>query len=112
MGTTTGYRVTGKYITVKTMTQDGPRIVGLHEGAPLPADVSKESIDHHLAVNLIEPFEYNDGKPAAKAKAEAEEDEAPGKAGGQSPTQPHTGASSSTPATGGSVSKPAGGKST
>jgi hypothetical protein len=58
------YRVTGAYVTVKTDTTNGPMVVGLYEGAPVPADASEAWIAHHLANNLIEEV------PQAEAKAE------------------------------------------
>jgi hypothetical protein len=50
------YRVTGKFVNCKTTTTDGVRIVGLYEGAVVPADASQEWIDHHLANDLIGPI--------------------------------------------------------
>lgn len=47
------YVVTGKYVTVKTMTMDGPRIVGLSTGAPVPADVDEKSLKHLESHDLI-----------------------------------------------------------
>lgn len=46
------YVVTAPYVTVKTMTLEGWRVVGLHEGAPLPADVDQVTIDNLLRKGL------------------------------------------------------------
>ena len=45
------------------MTPDGMQIRGLHAGAPVPLDVEQASIDHHVALGLIEPI------PKAQAQA-------------------------------------------
>jgi hypothetical protein len=45
--------VTGAYVTVKTSTADGVRVVGLYAGAPWPADADPEATEHHLANGLI-----------------------------------------------------------
>jgi hypothetical protein len=47
------YYVTGAYVTVRTMTPDGPRVVGLYEGAPWPDDAAEAATEHHLAEGLI-----------------------------------------------------------
>jgi|SRR5258708_5934623 len=47
------YVVTGEYVTLKTMTTEGVRYVGLHRNAPVPADVPQEQVDHHLKMGLI-----------------------------------------------------------
>ena len=47
------YVVTGAYVTVKTNTPDGVRIVGLYSGSPWPADAAEEATEHHLANGLI-----------------------------------------------------------
>jgi hypothetical protein len=48
------YRVTGAYVTVKTNTTNGPTVVGLYEGAPVPPDATPAWVEHHLANRLIE----------------------------------------------------------
>jgi hypothetical protein len=70
--------VTGAYVTVKTMTMQGPRIVGLFAGAPWPADAPEDSTKHHLSVKLIaevpepeSPAEPEPVKVPAKAPARA-----------------------------------------
>ena len=79
------YRVTGAYVTVKTNTTNGPMIVGLYEGAPVPADASDEWLAHHLEADppLIE--EVPVAAKAAKAEEEAE-DEGPAS---KAPAGPH-----------------------
>jgi hypothetical protein len=47
------YRVTAKYILVKTATPIGTAVVGLTEGSTLPADVPEEQITHHLSTGQI-----------------------------------------------------------
>jgi hypothetical protein len=47
------YVVTAPYITVRTGTADGLKILGFYVGAVLPGDVSEESIKHHLDSGLI-----------------------------------------------------------
>jgi len=64
----TAYRVTGAYVTVKTETADGMRIIGLYAGAPVPADASDEWVKHHLSSGLIE--EVASPAPAAEAAEE------------------------------------------
>lgn len=64
------YRVTGAYVTVKTATTHGPMIVGLYEGAPVPADAGQEWLDHHLANHLIEEVPQAPAAPKPEAKAE------------------------------------------
>lgn len=64
------YTVTGKYVTARTMTTDGWRVVGLMEGARVPPDVDDDWIDHHLRKNLIAEV----GKePVAPADLDADE---------------------------------------
>lgn len=50
------YRVTGHYATVKTMTLNGPMVVGLLKGAMVPPGVEQSTIDHLLDVGLITPL--------------------------------------------------------
>jgi hypothetical protein len=47
------YAVTGAYVTVKTMTVDGVKVIGLHRGAPVPADVDPAHLQHLLAHDLV-----------------------------------------------------------
>lgn len=47
------YVVTGAYVTVKTMTVDGVKVIGLHRGAPVPADVDPAHLQHLLDHNLV-----------------------------------------------------------
>jgi hypothetical protein len=65
------YRVTGAYVTVKTDTTNGPMVVGLYEGAPVPADASEQWIAHHLENHLIEevPQAQVASEPEARAPA-------------------------------------------
>lgn len=48
------YVITGAYVTVKTMTTQGPRIVGMYAGAPWPDDAEAAATQHHLDCGLIE----------------------------------------------------------
>src|SRR5258708_40122581 len=47
------YVVTGPYVTVKTMTIQGMRVVGLYEGTPVPKDVPPPDLAHLLAQGLV-----------------------------------------------------------
>lgn len=69
------YSVTGEYVTFKTMTVSGMKVIGLYKGAPVPSDVPQESIDHHLNMGLIEEVPQ-----AAEPKAKASDDDAKAKA--------------------------------
>jgi hypothetical protein len=84
-----GYTVVGEYITVRTATADGYRIVGLYKGAPLPGDVSPEAVAHHLRQGLIAEV------GEAEEQLAAEPGEVPGPFGSE-------------PAPGSSVEPPAG----
>jgi len=67
------YTVTGLYVTVKTMTTDGWRVVGLHAGALMPPDVPQSDLDHLLRKGLIAEVGKEPLTPAdlgAKATAE------------------------------------------
>jgi hypothetical protein len=67
------YTVTGKYVTAKTMTTDGWRVVGLHEGAQLPPDVPEEDVAHLLRKGLVAEVGNEPVPPAdmdAHARAE------------------------------------------
>lgn len=66
----TQYVVTGAYVTVKTMTNEGPRILGLFAGAPWPADATEDATRHHLAMGLIEAVP-EPPKPPQKQEAAA-----------------------------------------
>jgi len=74
------YVVTGAYVTVKTETADGPRVVGLYAGAPWPADAPPEATKHHLENSLIEEVGAPAPAPAAAAKEEEKEAKAPAQA--------------------------------
>jgi hypothetical protein len=47
------YQVTGAYVTTKTMTTQGMRVIGLHRGAPVPADIDPEHLKHLIAHELV-----------------------------------------------------------
>jgi hypothetical protein len=47
------YVIVAPYVLARTMTADGPRVLGLHRGAPVPPDVSQEWIDGHLHTHMI-----------------------------------------------------------
>jgi hypothetical protein len=64
------YRVTGAYVTLKTATPAGPRMIGFQFGAIVPADVPQDQIDHHLRVRLIAPIDAP-AEPAAKSRKTA-----------------------------------------
>lgn len=61
------YKVVAPYVTVRTATDQGPRVVGLYQGAILPDDVPEESIQHHLDNDMIvevdEPARVEDEQP-------------------------------------------------
>lgn len=61
------YTVTGAYVTVKTDTSEGPRLVGLYEGSPWPADASAEATAHHLEEGLITEVGQEPATPEALA---------------------------------------------
>lgn len=65
----TKYTVTGAYVTVKTMTDQGVRIVGLYAGAPVPADAGEAWVQHHLDNNLIEAVPAPEKPHAAHAES-------------------------------------------
>ncbi len=58
------YVVTGHLAVLKTHTQDGVRLKYFYKGAPVPADVPAEQIEHHLKVGLIAKAGGDDKKPA------------------------------------------------
>lgn len=73
------YVVTGAYVTLKTSTPQGPRILGFYRGAPVPADVSQEQIDHHLNQGLIAEVADPAAVPASELfPSPLEEQEGPG----------------------------------
>ncbi len=53
----TRYVVCAPYITLRTMTPEGPRILGFYDGQPVPEDVPKEQIEHHLGTRQIRAVE-------------------------------------------------------
>jgi len=70
----TAYVVTGEYVTVRTMTNDGPRIVGLYKGSAVPGDAADDWIAHHLENKLIA---VQGGGTAVTAESVPEETAAP-----------------------------------
>jgi len=50
----TRYVVKAAYVTVKTMTPDGPQMRGLYQGAVVPEDAAEHWIKGHLASKMIE----------------------------------------------------------
>lgn len=58
------YIVTGEYVTLLTQTSSGAALLGFLKGALVPADVSDESIEHHLRKGLIEEVEVAEEAPA------------------------------------------------
>lgn len=84
------YVVTGAYVTVKTVTPDGPRVVGLYEGAPWPADAPAEATEHHLEEGLIAEAGAEAKVPAHVAVPEPAAqvpDEPVGEPGGPKPSR-------------------------
>ncbi len=61
------YVVTGAYVTAKTMTTEGVRIIGLHAGAPLPNDVPESDGQHLLDHELIAESDVQPKAEPAKA---------------------------------------------
>jgi hypothetical protein len=69
------YVVTAQLATFKTMTTEGPRVLHLMQGAPVPGDVTQESIDHHLSHDMIEALPEPE-PVTVPAKAEVKADSA------------------------------------
>ncbi len=63
------YVVTGPYVTVKTLTPQGIRVVGLYDGAPLPADVPQKDLEHLLAQGLVHERGWVPPSPQDEAAA-------------------------------------------
>lgn len=86
----TTYVVTAKLITVKTMTASGTKAINLMAGAPVPADVTPESIAHHLSHDLIaaqpEPEPASVAAPPEPVKTDPE----PAKPADPAPARPAT----------------------
>lgn len=61
------YVVVDAYVTLKTQTPQGPRLVGFYKGAPVPKDVPKEQIEHHLRGRQIEAVDKPEDVPAPVA---------------------------------------------
>lgn len=106
------WRVCSPYVTVKTSTTEGMRIIGLHRGAPLPVDVQPEQVKHHADHGLIERF------AVTKAERQHLADDPPGgpgvpepgppaaeQAAGQAPTPAAASGSSSPPKAGGTSAR-------
>lgn len=51
------YVVVAPYVTVRTMTEQGPRIIGLYTGAPVPEDAPEEWVKSHAEAGLIAEVE-------------------------------------------------------
>src|SRR5690242_5279763 len=66
------YRVTAPYVTLKTMTENGVRVVGLYAGAPVPFDVPQDSLDHHIRMGMVEEYVLSGPEAAALAHARGE----------------------------------------
>ena len=66
---TTWYRVSAPYVTAKTMTQDGARIVGLYTGAPLPFDIPQDMLEHLVSMELAEPYPLGEAEQPVLAQA-------------------------------------------
>jgi hypothetical protein len=63
------FAVTGPYVTVKTMTVDGVKVIGLHRGAPVPQDVDPAHLQHlldHDLVGEVGQVDLTDDMPAAQ----------------------------------------------
>jgi len=96
-----GYRVTAPYVTVRTMTENGPRIIGLYKGAVVPDDAAEDWIEAHTRDQLIEEFGAEaapvsaesvpaEETPPAKAEASAENKAETGSGKSGSPARPAT----------------------
>jgi hypothetical protein len=76
------YRVTGPYVTVRTMTENGPRIIGLYTGARVPDDAEQEWIGNHLRDGLIGEVGAEPPPVSAESVPEAPPASPPGAGGG------------------------------
>jgi len=117
------WRVSSPYVTVKTATTEGMRIIGLHRGGTLPLDVREEQLAHLASHGLIEAFPMSTGERAQLAAdppggepgpqrvdVQAEEAAAKDEGGGPAPTQAagrQAGSTSARPGGGTSRSKAA-----
>jgi hypothetical protein len=82
---TTWYRVTAPLVYMKTGTAEGPRILGLNAGAPVPFDVPEAQLQHHISHGLVEPFQMTGPEAGVLRRAR-------GAAPGASPEQVAAGA--------------------
>jgi hypothetical protein len=65
------YVVTAPYVTLKTATVDGIKIVGFYQYAPVPEDVDPEVIKRHLAAGSISKVgDEPDPEPGAAQQAD------------------------------------------
>ena len=51
------YVVTAPYVTVRTMTEQGARVLGLYADAPVPKDAPEDWVKNHLAAKMIAEVE-------------------------------------------------------
>jgi len=117
------WRVCAPYVTVKTATTEGMRIIGLHRGGVLPLDVREEQLAHLASHDLIEAFPMSTAERAAVAAdpaggppgpqrvdVQAEEAAAKEGEGGETPTPAAPSPSTSGPRGGGTSRSGAAGK--
>lgn len=85
------YTVVGEYVTVKTVTDRGPTVVGLYAGAPWPEDAPEDATQHHLESGLIAEVgkapQADAGPAVASAPAAQVPDEPVGEPGGPKPAR-------------------------
>lgn len=65
------YVVTAPYVTVKTMTQEGPRVVGLYVNSPVPKDADPGWIERHIEAHMVMEVEDPTTVNAATSALEA-----------------------------------------
>jgi len=113
------WRVCAPYVTVKTATTEGMRIIGLHRGGVLPLDVREEQLAHLASHNLIEAFPMTrqqreqvaadpPGGPPGPQRVDVQAEEAAAKGGGETPTQAASPPAASTSAPRGGVTSRSG----
>lgn len=84
------YRVIAPYVIVRTLSQDGPTMKGLGEGALVPDDASADWLRHHLRKKMIEKVggEAPTSPPAQQENASTEGSTKPAAHEGQQASPP------------------------